>query len=140
MQVRKARQILEALIQGVDPHTGEAPVSASVFQHADVLRALLAGSAALQAAESRAARRAQLPTNVGLPWDSEEEATLLAAFRSGTPVETLAQTHGRTTRAIQLRLAQLGAIATTPNFLNGGHVGEPTDSPPRSRSRSDGTD
>ena len=137
MQVRKARQILEALIQGVDPHTGQAPVSASVFQHADVLRALLAGSAALGAAESRAARRAHLPTNVGQPWDSTEEETLLAAFRSGTPVETLAQTHGRTVRAIQLRLAQLGAIAEAPNFLNGGNAGESVDATPHSRTRSD---
>ena len=42
MQERRARQILQALIQGVDPFDGSELASGTVLQQADVLRALLA--------------------------------------------------------------------------------------------------
>ncbi|MEJ1960114.1 MAG: hypothetical protein WDO56_00580 [Gammaproteobacteria bacterium] len=39
MQERRARQILQALIQGVDPFDGNELPSGTVLQQADVLRA-----------------------------------------------------------------------------------------------------
>src|SRR5215217_4387210 len=68
MQEQKARQILQALIQGVDPFNGEELATGSVLQQPDVLRAMLVGVAALEAGAARAARRAQMPENVGRPW------------------------------------------------------------------------
>jgi hypothetical protein len=43
MKESRARQILQALVQGVDPLTGEELPTGTILQHADVLRALLAG-------------------------------------------------------------------------------------------------
>ena len=57
--------ILNALIQGLDPHTGEPLAPDSALHRADVLRALLAAAAALEQSTARAQRRAQLPGNVG---------------------------------------------------------------------------
>ncbi len=42
-QSKKAQKILTALIQGVDPQTGEELPAGTVIQQAHVLRALLAG-------------------------------------------------------------------------------------------------
>jgi hypothetical protein len=41
MQQTRARQILQSLIQGIDPITSEELPRETVLQHADVLRALL---------------------------------------------------------------------------------------------------
>jgi hypothetical protein len=39
---------------------------------------------------AREARRAALPSNVGKSWSSEEEASLVAAFKSGDDISTIA--------------------------------------------------
>ena len=81
MKEPRAREILQALVQGIDPMTGEELPSGTITQHADVLRALLAGVAALEQSAARSQRRAQLPGNVGRAWTQDEEATLVTAFK-----------------------------------------------------------
>ncbi len=110
MQERRARQILQALIQGVDPFDGSELSSGTVLQHADVLRALLAGVAALEQDAARASRRAQLPRNIGRSWSDDENAKLVTAFQGGEKLEDIATRHGRTLRAIEARLEKLGLI------------------------------
>ena len=122
----KARQILQALIDGVDPSTGEELPLGTVLQEADVLRALLAGAAALDQVAAREQRRAQLPDNVGQTWSEEEEATLVAAFNSGEPLPAIAARHGRTLRAIEARLEKLGAITPEQRITRPGFPGSTT--------------
>src|SRR5687768_491668 len=110
MQERKARHILQSLIQGVDPFNGEEIPSGTVLQQPDVLRAMLAGVAALEAGAARAARRAHLPTNVGRPWTQEEEFALITEVQAQMKPEEIATKHGRTLRAIEVRLEKLGLI------------------------------
>ncbi len=106
-----ARQILQALVQGFDPVTGAELPADTVVQHAEVIRALLAAIAALEADALRTRRRAQLPGNVGRPWSSEEEERLSAAFRAGEALPAIAARHRRTVAAIEARLERLGLLA-----------------------------
>jgi hypothetical protein len=110
MQERRARQILQSLIQGHDPFNGEELPAGTVLQHADVLRALLAGVAALEQDAARALRRAQLPRNIGRAWSADEHAELIDAFQAGQSADEIAVRHGRTVRAIEARLEKLGLI------------------------------
>jgi hypothetical protein len=111
MHERRARQILQALIQGVDPFDGNELPSGTVLQQADVLRALLAGVAALEQDAARASRRAQLPKNIGRAWSEEENSRLVASFKAGENLGDIAARHGRTLRAIEARLEKLGLIS-----------------------------
>jgi hypothetical protein len=111
MQEQRARQILQALVQGVDPFNGEELPAGTVLQQADVLRALLAGVAALESNAMRATRRAQLPRNIGRPWPPDEQGRLIDAFQSGEPLAEIALRHGRTLRAIEARLEKLGLLS-----------------------------
>jgi hypothetical protein len=122
MKEQRAREILQALVQGVDPLTGEELPPGTILQHADVLRALLAGLNAMEQIAARAQRRAQLPDNVGRAWTPDEEATLVAAYKSGDSAADIASRHGRTLRAIEARLEKLGLITpeqrtTNPSFV-----------------------
>jgi len=123
MKEQKARQILQALVQGIDPQTGEELPSGTVIQQADVLRALLAGVGALEQAVARAQRRSQLPGNVGRTWSKEEETTLVAAFKSGDDTANIAARHGRTLRAIEARLERLGIITAAERTTNNSFTG-----------------
>jgi hypothetical protein len=109
MDPLRAREILQALIDGLDPVTRAELPPDSPMQQAEVLRALLAAQGALRAAGMRAARRAALPPNVGQPWTEDEFARMLEARRAGASLEELAQKHGRTVRAIQSRLQLMDA-------------------------------
>jgi hypothetical protein len=111
MQERRARQILQALIQGVDPFTGEELPEGTVIQQADVLRALLAGVVSLEQDAARASRRASLPRNIGRTWSADEQGELVDEFQSGESVADIATKHGRTVRAIEARLEKLGLIS-----------------------------
>jgi hypothetical protein len=111
MQEQRARQILQALVQGVDPVNGKDLPAGTVLQQAEVLRALLAGVAALDQNAARASRRAQLPQNIGRPWTEEEQGSLIDAFQSGEPLAEIARRHGRTLRAIEARLEKLGLLS-----------------------------
>ena len=105
-----AREILEALVQGVHPETRVALRGEAVLEDATVLRALLGAAAALRASEVRALRRAQLPANVGRFWTTEEEAELRRAFERKIHPEEIARMHRRTVRAIAQRLQRIGLL------------------------------
>jgi BMFP domain-containing protein YqiC len=123
MKVHRARQILQALVQGVDPVTGEELDATTVLQHADVLRALLAGVEALEQAASREQRRAQLPDNVGRSWTADEERVMVEAFQAGNSLAAIAATHRRTLRAIEARLERLGLITPEQRSTSSSFVG-----------------
>jgi hypothetical protein len=123
MTQTRARQILQSLIQGIDPVTKEELPHGTVLQHADVLRALLAGLTAIEQTAARAQRRAQLPDNVGQAWTTEEESRLVVAFKSGDSPVAIAHQHGRTLRAIEARLEKLGLITAEQRTTRGGFTG-----------------
>lgn len=133
MQQTRARQILQSLIQGIDPVTEEELPHETVLQHAEVLRALLAGLHALEQTSARAQRRAQLPDNVGKAWTTDEESRLIAAFKKQNSLAVIAREHGRTLRAIEARLEKLGLITAEERTTRGGFTGvsDPPPSPPR---------
>lgn len=110
MQIQKAREILEALVNGVDPTTGHELPASTVMGSADVVRALVIGVDALKDIVARASRRKQLPRNIGKSWSKEEVDRLIAERKAGKPLEEIASDHGRTPRAIEARLEILGLI------------------------------
>jgi hypothetical protein len=126
MQEQRARKILQALVEGVDPATGADLEAGTVLQRAEVIRALLAGVTALEQVSARALRRAQLPDNVGRPWTADEERTLVSTFQAGDPLPEVATKHGRTLRAIEARLERLGLLAADQRVTNNSFTGSPT--------------
>ena len=110
MKTTRATSILSSLVQGIDPKSGEELAASSVLQDADVLRALLAGIAALKEQAAREARRRGRPANVGNAWTAEEEQRLTGRFQAGETISGLAESLGRTTRAVEARLQRLGLI------------------------------
>jgi hypothetical protein len=125
MQEQRARKILQSLIEGVDPTTGDELSGETILQRADVLRALLAGVSALEQISARAQRRAQLPDNVGLTWSADEERNLVSAFQAGDPLPDIAAKHGRTLRAIEARLERLGLLTQDQRSTSNSFIGSP---------------
>lgn len=119
----QSRAILTTLIQGCDPVSREPLPRDCVVHRSDVLRALLAGLAAIEQTAARAQRRAQLPENVGQTWTTEEERELISGFKGGNSPTEIARKHGRTLRAIEARLEKLGLITPEQRTTRGGFTG-----------------
>ena len=123
MEQLDARQVLQRLVQGFDPVTGEVLPPGTVLHQAEVIGALLAAIAALESYAARTRRRAQLPQNVGRPWTAAEEQQLTAAFRSGEPLTQIAGRHCRTLAAIEARLERLGLLSAEQRVTRNRYVG-----------------
>ncbi|MFO7190465.1 MAG: hypothetical protein DIU74_012320 [Pseudomonadota bacterium] len=131
MDQDKARSILKALAEGLDPRSGEAFPADSPYQHPDVIRALYAALEAMHPrADRRDAPRRSAPGNAGKPWSKEEDERLLAAFAAGLSIEALAAQHGRSRTGIEARLAKYGKVpppAALPSTrLRGAQPASPT--------------
>lgn len=122
-----ARQVLQTLVDGVDPDTGKELPNNSVLNRPEVIRALLASVSALDAIQARAQRRAQLPAGVGKSWSDDEEQQLREEFSNGESIQLIASKHARTIRAIESRLERIGLLKadqrTTHNSFGGGPSG-----------------
>lgn len=119
MEKQTALHIVQALAQGIDPHSGEAFPADSPYQHPDTVRALFQAVQALtepSAARPRPATPHGAPTNAGKPWTADEDNVLAERFDAGRTLAELANEHGRTRAAIQARLVKLGKIEPTPEL------------------------
>jgi hypothetical protein len=123
LNYQRSRQVLQALVQGVDPETSADLPKDTVLNRVDIVRALLAAIEALDTVNARALRRAQLPESVGKTWSDEEERQLKAEFAGGEPVPLIATKHRRTVRAIEARLERLGLLRADQRTTNNSFLG-----------------
>jgi len=126
---QRAKEVLQTIVQGMDPNKGTELPADSVLNRADVMRALLAAIEALEVQTLRAQRRAQLPKSVGKTWSESEELQLKEEFAADEPVLLIASKHDRTVRAIEARLEKLGLLradqrTTGDAFLRGTDIRE----------------
>jgi hypothetical protein len=115
MEYLEALRIIKALVEGLDPTTGETCAADSIFQQAQTIRALERAAEALQGAVNREERKKMLPENVGKPWSASEDAQLCTEFDRGLGAWHISKIHGRTKGAITARLEKLGKL--TPKLF-----------------------
>ncbi|MFL6605782.1 MAG: hypothetical protein ACJ8R9_31275 [Steroidobacteraceae bacterium] len=122
MNAKRARSILNSLIQGLDPVTGNELSEDSVLHNAEVLRALLVGAEAIEEREGRETRRAAQPANVRNRWTADEEKQLIVSFQGGEPLQAISDRHGRTVRGVEARLVKLGLMTTDQRTTQDGYA------------------
>ena len=112
MDINRAKEILSALAEGVDPTTGEVLSDDSVCNKGEVVRAFYAVLSHLDEKKSKK----NLPTNTGKPWTKEDEELLVSLYRSGIHKREICKTMQRTESVIAARLVHLGVIADREIF------------------------
>jgi len=111
MNAETALAVIRPLAEGVDPLSGEVFPDESLYQHASVVRALMAAVSALESESRRMRRQERLPKNAGLPWSVEEDDELVKGFDEQDTLGQLAKRHHRSVGAIRARLVKLGKLA-----------------------------
>lgn len=108
MDATRARELLSALADGVDPLTGEVLPREHLCNQPEIIRAL---HEVLRV--SLAIKQKNQPRNAGKPWTEMEEDILMDEFDAGAKLSQIAQEHGRSKGAIESRLVALGKIKKT---------------------------
>lgn len=111
MDIARAKELLSALADGIDPFTGELFPQNHVCNQPEMIRAFHEILNAIPAEKKK-----NLPQNAGKPWTDIEEDKLLDEFDMGMTTSAIAKAHGRSRGAIESRLAALGKISDT--YLN----------------------
>ena len=106
MDVSRAKEIISALAEGVDPTTGEVLPDDSVCNQGEIVRAFYAVLNNLNEQKSKK----NMPANAGKPWTKEDEDLLVSLYHSGTPKRDICKTLQRTESRVAARLVHLGII------------------------------
>ena len=112
MDIFKAREIISALAEGVDPTTGEILPDNSVCNKGEIIRALYT---VLRYLDEKKTKK-NMPANTGKPWPKEDEDLLIDLYRSGTTKRDICKTLQRTESGVAARLVHLGIIENRDIF------------------------
>lgn len=109
MDIIKAKEIVSALAEGIDPVTGEILPYDHICNNADVVRALYT---LLQLESSNSNRNENKKTyeNSGKKWSEEDDELLTELFNRGVKNSDLQKHFGRSYGSIKARLVRLGLI------------------------------
>ena len=106
MDITRAKEIISALAEGVDPTTGEVLPDNSVCNKGEIVRAFYA---VLNHLDEKKPKKS-LPANAGMPWTKDDEDLLIGLYRSGTPKRDICKALQRTESGVAARLVHLGII------------------------------
>lgn len=114
MDINKAKEIISALAEGIDPITGELLPEDSVCNKGDVVRAFYT---ILENLDKK--RKKNMPENAGKRWSDEDDKKLCEMFNAGVSKKEICNTFKRTTTGIASRLVRLGKIKERDEFRYG---------------------
>lgn len=106
MDIVRAKEIISALAEGVDPTTGEVLPDNSICNKGEIVRAFYA---VLKHLDDKKPKK-NLPANAGKPWSKEDEDLLVSLYRSDTPKKDICTSLQRSETGVAARLVHLGVI------------------------------
>jgi hypothetical protein len=116
MEISRAKEIISALAEGVDPTTGEVLPENNVCNKGEVVRAFYTVLSSLDTPTPK--HKKTQPENVGKRWTDEDDKKLCEMFDAGLSKKDICNTFKRTTTGIASRLVRLGKIKERDEFRN----------------------
>ena len=113
MDLKRAKELVSILADGVDPLTGEVLPEDHVCNQPKMIRAL---HCVLRAVSDRRTR--PQPENAGKAWTVEDDAVLCQMFDAGSDKKEMRAYFKRSEGSLAARLVRLGKIEERAEFRN----------------------
>lgn len=112
MDILYAKNMIQALAEGINPITGEILPQSDVCNQVEVVRAFYTILQHLNTENQKEETKTEStrPANSGKPWTTEEDELLIQEFYSKKSFSEMAKKHQRTSNAIKARLERLDLI------------------------------
>ena len=114
MDLRRAKELLASLADGIDPLTGQVFPEDDSCNRVEIVRAIYTVLRALN--EMPQGPKEAQAENAGKPWTQEDERLLCKMYDAGSGEEELCAQFKRTPGAIAARLVRLGKIQEQNDF------------------------
>ena len=114
MDIGRAKEIISALAEGIDPTTGEVLPDNSICNKGEIVRAFYAVLKHLD--DNKPTKK--LPANAGKSWTKADEDLLVHLYRSGAPKREICNILQRSESGVAARLVHLRIIDDRDNFKN----------------------
>lgn len=111
MDILRAKEIISALAEGIDPMTGEVLPNNHVCNQGEVVRAFYV------ALNAMGTKKKKQPENAGKPWVVEDEEILRKLFTKGVPKKEICRILKRTENGVAARLVRMGLIDDRDGFI-----------------------
>ena len=137
MSPERAVEIIENLVDGIHPLTGEILPESNICEETNIVDALNCAIRVLnerivaeraieeyrrqqirEATEKENKAKRRLHDNAGKPWSPEDDAELLKQYKAGVSVTEIAKRYKRTKGAIRARLVRLGIAEHRSDILD----------------------
>lgn len=105
MDISRAKEIIEALAEGIDPTTGEVLPDDHVCNKGEVVRAFYD---VIETFDKK--QKKNLPENAGQPWTEKDESLLKEMYSNGDSKSDICRTLKRSVTEVAARLVRLGII------------------------------
>ena len=112
MDITRAKEIVAALAEGVDPTTGEILPADHVCNNVEVVRAFYA----LLQQDGNIEKQKKKYENASKRWTKEEDERLKQLFQDGLKISELQKEFLRSRGSIESRLVKLGLLEKKFNF------------------------
>ena len=107
---------LRALLQGIDPDSGNPASREELVRRSEILSAIKFAASELSRLEKGSKETDSPEARRGKAWTSEDEDLLLREFEKGTKIQELSALLKRSPSAIHARLLALGAIDNSLDY------------------------
>lgn len=114
MELNRAKEIISALAEGIDPTTGEILPEDSVCNKGEVVRAFYTIFALLDTPKTKKTQ----PENAGKRWTDEDDKKVCELLDAGASKKDICNIFKRTSTGIASRLVRLGKISERDEFRN----------------------
>lgn len=114
MDIERAKELLTALSDGVNPLTGEVLPEDDICNQVEIVRALNTVLRYIDGCPMKATKA--LPENAGKPWTNEDEEVLGRMFEEGCSRKEICNYFKRSSGAIAARLVKMGKINERDEF------------------------
>lgn len=105
MDINRAKEIIEALAEGIDPTTGEVLPEDHVCNKGEVVRAFYTVIGNLDKKQKR-----NRPENAGKTWTESDDELLKSMYSGGASNSDICRSLKRTVTGVAARLVRLGII------------------------------
>lgn len=101
MDIKRAKELISILAEGIDPISGEVLPADHICNNAEIIRAFYALLNAAEAVRNK-------PENAGKPWTTEDDKELERLYGEGVKISELKNHFKRSRTSIEARLDKLG--------------------------------